>query len=488
MRGPVVWSIAGSDSGGGAGIQADLHAFHALGVHGCSVITAITAQSSIEVSAIEEVSPNLVSEQLKVMWLDLTPSAVKIGMLFSKKIMRVVEEWLFQYQGAVICDPVMVSTSGDELLQSDAKHFLIGHIFSKTHLLTPNLLEAEVILGRSLHTPEAIEEAAEELLSLGLKAVLIKGGSGEGKYCHDYFSNGKTSVWLSNYRISPENNHGSGCSLSSAIAAYVGKGMRILDAVVLAKAYVTQGIRMAKQYGQGPGPLAHDYCRFDSQDLPWLSASVVDAQRHFNFPRCGDMPLGLYPVVDSASWVKRLGGQGVSTIQLRVKDMQGVALEKEITGAIAAAKGLGVRLFINDYWQLAIEHGAYGVHLGQSDLLTADMVAIEKAGLRVGISTHCEEEVGRALAYTPSYIAVGPIFETTSKEMPFLPQGLRRLTFWCQYLDCPVVAIGGINQSNVASVVEAGADGIAMIAGVVQQKDPEAAVKSLVHSIEVGVC
>jgi thiamine-phosphate diphosphorylase len=172
-------------------------------------------------------------------------------------------------------------------------------------------------------------------------------------------------------------------------------------------------------------------------------------------------------------WLERLLPLGVTTIQLRVKDLPPAALNQEIAAAVALAKGYGARLFINDHWQLAIEHGAYGVHLGQEDMTTASRVTLLRAGLRLGLSTHSFSEAATALAWRPSYIALGPVFPTTAKVMPFAPQGVARLRQWCRMVGCPVVAIGGIRLEQAPSLIEAGASGIAVISDILSHAQPE---------------
>ena len=197
------------------------------------------------------------------------------------------------------------------------------------------------------------------------------------------------------------------------------------------------------------------------------------------FPDIGDTPLGLYPIVERAAWLEQLLPLGVSTIQLRVKDLIGQALEDEICLAIAIATRYQCRLFINDYWQLAIQHGAYGVHLGQEDLAEAQIQQIRRAGLRLGISTHCHFEVAKAHAYRPSYIAYGPVFPTKSKDMPWVPQGVKGLAYWQKLLDYPLVAIGGIDLESAKDIHALGVSGIGMISQITQAQDPIAVTNAL---------
>jgi thiamine-phosphate pyrophosphorylase/hydroxymethylpyrimidine kinase/phosphomethylpyrimidine kinase/thiamine-phosphate diphosphorylase len=188
------------------------------------------------------------------------------------------------------------------------------------------------------------------------------------------------------------------------------------------------------------------------------------------FPQCDETPLGLYPIVDRAHKLKPLYEAGVTTAQLRIKDMEAEALEAEVVEAIALSKVYDVRFFLNDYWQLAIKHGAYGVHLGQEDIQEADIEAIYGAGLRLGISSHTPKEIEIALGFAPSYLAIGPIYEPISKKMAYENVGLDNLKAWAAYVDYPIVAIGGITQENIAAVARTkAASGIAMISAVLDE-------------------
>ncbi|WP_086114035.1 thiamine phosphate synthase [Xenorhabdus beddingii] len=195
--------------------------------------------------------------------------------------------------------------------------------------------------------------------------------------------------------------------------------------------------------------------------------------------------LGLYPVVDSLTWIERLLEAGVSTLQLRLKDQPEEQVEKEIQSAIALGHQYNARLFINDYWRLAIKHQAYGVHLGQEDLAIADLDAIRQAGLRLGISTHDQQELARAKSLRPSYIALGHIFPTTTKEMPSSPQGLEALKQQVEITaEYPTVAIGGISLERVADVVATGVGGVALVSAITKAKDWRQATARLLHLVE----
>lgn len=195
--------------------------------------------------------------------------------------------------------------------------------------------------------------------------------------------------------------------------------------------------------------------------------------------------LGLYPVVDSVEWIERLLSAGVRTIQLRIKDRSSIDIEPAIVAAIALGKKYAARLFINDYWQLAIEHQAYGVHLGQEDLEVADLQAIQQAGLRLGISTHDDAELDRALALRPSYIALGHIFPTQTKAMPSAPQGISELQRHLARLgEISTVAIGGISLARAPEVLATGVGSIAVVSAITQAADWRLATAELLALAE----
>lgn len=192
--------------------------------------------------------------------------------------------------------------------------------------------------------------------------------------------------------------------------------------------------------------------------------------------------IGLYPIVDSAHWVSELLQRNVKTIQLRIKDKPTSVIEECIRKSIVIANKHKAQLFINDYWQLAIKYKAFGVHLGQEDLLTADISTIRKSGMHLGISTHSKAEINKALCYYPSYIAFGPIYHTNTKKMPYKPQGLKKLRACCKQAPCPVVAIGGINPKRIRKVLDTGVDGVAVLSAIVNSDDLDLTMNALLNS------
>jgi thiamine-phosphate pyrophosphorylase len=197
------------------------------------------------------------------------------------------------------------------------------------------------------------------------------------------------------------------------------------------------------------------------------------------YPDSNAYPDRFYPVVDSVAWVARLAALGVGTVQLRAKDLDDGAALQIVTDALAATKGTNTKLVVNDYWRAAIVAGAKHLHLGQEDLVEADLKAIRDAGLTLGISTHDDEELATALRAKPDYVALGPIFPTTLKSMRFAPQGIPKLTEWKKRIgNIPLVAIGGIKLEQAAGIFAAGADSIAVVSDVTQNTDPDARVRA----------
>jgi hydroxymethylpyrimidine/phosphomethylpyrimidine kinase len=261
MTTPVALTIAGSDSSGGAGIQADLKTFAALGVYGASVVTALTAQNTSGVTGIHLVPADFVTAQIDAVFSDLDVKAVKIGMVAQLATIDAIVAGLTRWSPKhIVLDPVMVATSGDRLLATDAVEALRTKLLPRVSLITPNLPEAAALLDEPVAVTEtAIESQGKRLLALGCPAVLIKGGHGQGTESIDYLVSGNGIVALAAPRIPTKNTHGTGCSLSSAIAAGLAKGEDIETAVHKAKAWVSAAIAAADRLGigQGNGPIHH---------------------------------------------------------------------------------------------------------------------------------------------------------------------------------------------------------------------------------------
>ncbi len=257
----IALTIAGSDSGGGAGIQADLKTFSALGVYGASVITALTAQNTKGVSAIHDVPADFIAAQIDAVFSDLDVAAVKIGMVSQRAAIETIAAGLERWrQSKVVLDPVMIAASGDRLLAPDAVDVLKRVLIPRALVITPNLPEAAALLDAPIAETEAeMREQGERLLALGPKAVLVKGGHAEGAESVDLMIEPTALTRLAADRIATRNTHGTGCTLSSAIAAGLAKGLSLAEAVRAAKSYVTDALAAAERIkiGTGHGPVHH---------------------------------------------------------------------------------------------------------------------------------------------------------------------------------------------------------------------------------------
>jgi hydroxymethylpyrimidine/phosphomethylpyrimidine kinase len=250
-------TIAGSDSGGGAGIQADLKTFAALGVYGASAITAITAQNTVRVTKIVELSPAIIEAQIDAVIQDIGCDAVKTGMIANAAIIESVAAKICQYDlPNLVVDPVMIAKSGDLLLKKSAIAALRSRLLPLATVVTPNIPEAEELTGLTLRNEEAIKDAARRICDMGAKSVVIKGGHRRGPAV-DLLYNGRKFKALTSPRIKTRHTHGTGCTFSAAIAAYLAQGFELDKAVALAKRYITEAIKTAFTIGSGHSPVHH---------------------------------------------------------------------------------------------------------------------------------------------------------------------------------------------------------------------------------------
>lgn len=349
-------------------------------------------------------------------------------------------------------------------------------------LLCLNRSETASLLGMpSLPSSEAIEQAAARLqTSVGEAVVITEGDS-------DYADTMQASGWLSpSVMTGQRKSHPDAATVFAAAAAQaLAIGFVAMEAIVLAT--MARADALSQHASAGPLKPRPDFAQ-RSSNLPCFS--LPQATAISGFAALSDTNLGLYAVVNSAAWVTRVIAAGVPTVQLRIKDAEGPEhldfVRAQIRQSIRAATQAGAQLFINDHWQLAIEEGAYGVHLGQEDLHIADLAAIRQAGLRLGISTHAYWEVCRAWALQPSYIACGPVHPTQAKAMPWIPQGNDNLAYWCALLPTPVVGIAGMDVLRTEQAARAGAAGVALISAITAAPSPEAAIIDLQQAFQRG--
>jgi len=259
----VALTIAGSDSSGGAGIQADLKTFQALGVFRMSAVTAVTVQNTIQVYDIQEMRPQVVYDQIRCLFDDIEIHAVKIGMVGSIPLIEAVAWALNGIKcPPVVLDPVMMSKSGYRLLKEDAQQALIRNLFPLADVVTPNVHEAQALAGKEILDVETMRSAARQIFEKGAKKVVVKGGHLGGDYSTDVIFDGNRFMELTHRRIFTHNTHGTGCTFSSAVAAFLAQGKDFFDAVKSAKEYVTGAIENALSIGKGRGPTNHFYALY----------------------------------------------------------------------------------------------------------------------------------------------------------------------------------------------------------------------------------
>jgi hydroxymethylpyrimidine/phosphomethylpyrimidine kinase len=259
MRIPTAMTIAGSDSGGGAGIQADLKTFAALGVYGTCALTTVTAQNTVGVIDVHHLPPTFIATQIDTIFTDIGADVVKTGMLANSAIIEIVVQRLkFHLVKRLVVDPVMVAKSGDILLEGEAVEVLRSKLMPLAAVVTPNIAEAEALTGIKIRSKSDMLHAAEQIVNLGARSVVVKGGHLEGP-ATDLFYDGVRFKEFTVPRLESQNTHGTGCTFASAVAAGMAKGLNVIDAVASAKVYVTEAIRGSFSVGRGHGPLNHLY-------------------------------------------------------------------------------------------------------------------------------------------------------------------------------------------------------------------------------------
>ena len=481
---PIIWSIAGTDSGGGAGLAADQRAADAFGVHLCPVVAAVTAQNSLAVSHIQPLSPDLLRAQLAALEGDMPPSAIKTGLLGSAANARVVVECIdrLRERGPVhlVVDPVLRASTGKAFADDDLLRVYREALLPRATVIAPNQREAAALLGDA--APGDVPAQAAALQALGAQTVVITGGdAADPGLALDWLLAPQASGWLSLPRVVTADHHGTGCTFASAVAAALALGFVSADAAVLAKMATTHALRHARAAGQGAGPvIAQPGFGADPSLLPCLSVGT-QAPLQWPAPRPSAAP-GVYAIVDSAERVEAVldAAPTVSTIQLRMKRPEGTSdaawaatLRCAIERSLLAATRARATLVVNDHWQLALEAGARALHLGQEDLLALTgserdrLQAARDSGVQLGLSSHALWELCRAASLRPDHIACGPIWPTTTKDMPWRPQGLHNLAWWARMANAPVVGIGGIlAPDQLRAVAAAGAAGACVVRGL----------------------
>jgi hydroxymethylpyrimidine kinase / phosphomethylpyrimidine kinase / thiamine-phosphate diphosphorylase len=478
-------TIAGHDPVHGAGITADLATWEAMGLQGCSVVTALTVQNSQGLEQLVPIDALVLREALQAVLRDGEPGAIKVGMLGSMAVAQEVSEFVAARRCPVVVDPVLTGSNGRPAYNANGVTWLtaLWALMRHADVITPNLPEAAALVGC---TEAELLSQLPSLQALCRGAVVLKGGHAGGHASDDWVFDAQRSAVLCGPRW-PGSAHGSGCVFSAALAGMLSQGWDVFDASSEAKLRVAAGIAQARPVGPGR-PNTHTSPGLCSEYLPqfhWSARAPVHAQVHAEPFAPLAHPLGFYAVLPSVDWVERALAWGVRTLQLRIKPetLPPAELRAQLRASVrAAAEVPGAQLFVNDHWREAIELGAYGVHLGQEDIEQADMAALRSAGLRLGVSSHTPLEMSRAHALRPSYVALGPVYPTTLKVMRYAPLGLLRLRAWAQRLQphYPVVAIGGISLERAAKVWACGVDSVAVVSAITQAANPrEAAAQFL---------
>ena len=489
-------TIAGSDPSGGAGIQADLKTFSALGVYGATAITAVTVQNTQSVKYVHKLPVQVVYDQIVAVMEDVTVDAVKIGMVNDAETLDAIVRALTAYRPKyLVVDPVMVSTSGCALMQPDALAIMKERLLPMADLVTPNLPEAWTLAG----TDTSVDDAAQAILRLGVKALLIKGGHAEGKtktdYLYIYKGEGLKRVELTAETIDTPNTHGTGCTLSSAIAALLARGNGLEDAVRQAKGYLTEALKAGAgvHVGRGHGPVCHFYAdrvmrfggykvvpfnRITLKPHDLKTASRLQFITHFT---------DKYSYYDSA--MMALEG-GCRWIQLRMKDACEDEIERVAWLILPECRRMGAVFVIDDHVELALRVGADGVHLGKNDMPVDEARRLAGDGFIIGGTANTFEDVQRLAAQGADYIGCGPFrFTMTKKNLaPMLGlEGYKRIL--SQMKECgiglPLVAIGGITSDDIPQLMAAGVSGIALSGSVLRAEQPVEEMRKVVEKLRI---
>ncbi|GAA6140263.1 bifunctional hydroxymethylpyrimidine kinase/phosphomethylpyrimidine kinase [Hydrogenophaga sp. 5NK40-0174] len=506
---PVIWCIAGIDSGGGAGLAADQRAADAFGVHACTVVAAVTAQSTKAVQRIEATEPAMLDAQLRALAEDMLPVVIKTGMLGSAENARRVAHWVQKFRHSnhpvkLVVDPVLRASTGASLADDALVRAYREALVPLCDVITPTRREAQILTG--LAEDACARELAAHLCALGAQSAVVTGGDDEKlspDLACDWLETPHAKGWLYLRRRAIAHNHGTGCTFASSVAAAMAMGFVAADAAVLAKMATMHAIRHARPVGMGAGPvIARGGFGTDSGLLPRLSIGQ-DMPQSWRPPAPSPRSPGLYAIVGTAEQAQAVMQvrNGAHTVQLRMKRPADMAaddpswqeqLKNEIESAIAAASTSSACLVINDHWRTALACGAKALHLGQEDLLALtrdDWQALESArashGVQIGVSSHSLWELCRAASISPELIACGPVWPTTTKDMPWVPQGLRNLAWWAYMAPAPVVGIGGVLEPDqMRAIAASGAQGGCVVRGL--GEDPSRSLPAWRHAWDQG--
>lgn len=486
----TVLTIAGSDSSGGAGIQADLKAIAANGGYGATVVTAITAQNTTGVARVEALSAALVRAQMDAVFDDLRVAAVKTGMLASEEIVRTVAEGLRARGPAhLVCDPVMISKSGHALLPAECVEALRTLVLPLADLVTPNVHEAEALSGMvAIRSVEDAERAGRRILELGARAVLVKGGHLAQAGATDVLVTRDGTRVFRGLWVETRHTHGTGCTFSAAIATWLARGASLVDAIEAAKEFVTEAIRAGLPVGRGTGPTdPFFFLRGSAEGERWLARL-----RGAGAPRRSE-PGTLHVITDETlqsrfthqDLARLAAGAGADAVQFREKrpwtTARLVATARAMREATASTRA---RVVVNDRVDVAAAASVPAVHLGKDDVDAATARRVLGREALLGATAHTLAEALEASREDVDYLGVGPVFGTSSKADARPPMGLAGLSEIARAVSKPVIAVGSITAERVGPVLEAGAAGVAVLSAVAGAQDPALATHRIREAID----
>ena len=493
----IVWSIAGHDSSGGAGLSADQRAADAMGAHLCPIVACVTAQHSSGVEAIFPLPLQQLNAQLGALSQDMPPKAIKTGLLGDVDTIRAVATWVRQLREhhpdlPLVIDPVLGASAGGAAFSNEAVvQAYRRELLPLATLITPNRAEALRLLGKpARHDGDANElpDLASLLRTMGAQAVVITGGDApQADWAQDWMDTPHAQGWLCSRRVPTHHHHGSGCTFASAAASAMAQGHVSADAIVLAKMRTTQALVDAHAAGSGPGPVMATAGQ-PLGPLPYLGLGrTLPWQVEHGEP--GGAPLfqpfappedGLYGILPDSAQLDAAAQAGLRCLQLRHKAHEGV--QAHIDASAHSCLQHGALLFINDHWQDAmlqctqpsLQPLKLGLHLGQEDLLALDEPARQqllaaRGRVVLGLSSHSAWELARAAGCGASLIACGPVMATTTKDMPWMPQGEHNLRWWAHHSPAPVVAIGGLlSPADIERFAACGPAALCVVRGLGQ--------------------
>ncbi len=491
---PMVLTIAGSDSSGGAGIQADVNSISANGGHAATVVTAVTAQGGRGVEEAEVLPARLVRAQIDAVFDGANVAAVKTGMLGSAEIVHVAAEGI-RARGPrpYVCDPVITSSSGFPLLRLDSIGTLVRELFPLASLITPNVDEARALSGIEIRTEKDAEAAGARLLEMGARAVLVKGGHLAASPATDLLVTPEGSRRFQGTWVSSRHTHGTGCIYSAAIATHLARGLSLAAAIGMAKEFVTEAILWGFPLGDHDGvPDPFFFLRTASEGARWIER----LQETPVVPGPGRIP-GVLQVITDETIQSRFAHEdlarlaaagGAQVVQFREKRPRSTAELVDTARRMALAlAGTGARLVVNDRVDVAVAARVSAVHLGSADLDPAIARRLLGPGALIGRTANSVAEARDAAVADVDYLGVGPVFGTRTKASPAPALGLDGLREIVRSVTKPVVAIGSLTPEDVSEVMETGVQGIAVAAAVVCDADPAEAARRFRERIDAWV-